>query len=493
MTDMAEHHPLQDGDAQYGAVTTAIPAAAAEPDEKLDPALLRLAGVLVLGLVAAALDTTMVNVAIDKFGHDLHATVSTTQWVSTGYLLSYSMVIPLSGWLSARIGTKNLWLAALTTFVAASVLCGVAGNIDVLIAFRIVQGAGGGMMLVLFQAVLVQAAGPRRLGRIMSITSVPAMLAPIIGPIIGGLIVTYLSWRWIFYVNVPTCVTGLILAWRVLPRHPGGAVPRLDAIGLILLAPALAAIIYGLSEAGVTGSFTATRALAPLCAGIVLVAAFTWHSLSARYAPIIDLHLMRLRSYASAISITFIMGFGLFASLFILPLFYQEARGQSALDAGLLMAPQGAGFLIGLAGTGKLTDRINPRPLVLAGTVLTCLGTVAYTQVTHSPSDLLLGVSLFVRGIGMSVAIVPTFTALYFDLDADRVHEATSAQRIFQQVGASFGTAVLAVILQKQLVAHLGRFLPAFGATFWWALGLSAAAALPALFLPRRPTEVKAP
>lgn len=308
----------------------ADPATDTEVDEdRLDPALLRLAGVLVLGLIAAALDTTMVNVAIDRFGRDLHSALSTTQWVSTGYLLSYSMVIPLPGWLAARFGTKNVWLASLATFLGASVLCGIAWNIDVLVVFRIVQGIGGGIMLVLFQIVLIQAAGPRRLGRIMSLTSIPAMLAPIVGPIIGGLIVTDLSWRWIFYVNVPTCIAGLVLAWRFLPEHERGLVPHLDAKGIALLVPAVAAVIYGFSEAGTTGGFAAARVLAPLCIGAGVLVVFTWHSLTAREAPVIDLRLMRLRSFSPAIAVTFIMGFGLFASMFLLPLYYQEAKAET--------------------------------------------------------------------------------------------------------------------------------------------------------------------
>jgi len=470
-----------------GVPASATAPRAADDSEGLDPALLRLAGILVVGLIAAALDTTMVNVALDRLGADLHAPVSTVQWVGTGYLLSYAMVIPLAGWLTARIGTRRLWLSSLAVFFASSVLCGAAWNIGSLVAFRVVQGAGGGMMLVLFQTVLAQAAGPRKLGRVMSIAAMPAMLAPVVGPIVGGLIVSHLSWRWIFYVNVPTCAIGLFLAWRSLPEGERGAVSRLDVRGLALLAPGLAAVIYGLAEAGSTGTFTSARVLGPFTGGLVLLALFTAHALTARQAPILDLRLLRARSYASGVAVTFIMGFGIFASMLVLPLYYQQAHGRSALAAGALMAPQGVGFLLGLSGVGRLTATISPRLLVLTGVLLTCCGTLAYTQAAHHPGGLLLGASLFVRGVGMSAATVPAIAAMYEGLPPSAFAEATGAQRIFQQVGASFGTAVLAVVLQRQTAAHPGHLLQAFGTTFWWTLALSGVAVLPALFLPARP------
>ncbi|MFG2276113.1 MDR family MFS transporter [Streptomyces chartreusis] len=451
--------------------------------------MLKLAGVLVVGLIAAALDTTMTNVALDRLGAELRASVSTVQWVGTGYLLAYAMVVPLVGWLTARFGTRRLWLASLTVFFAGSVLCGAAWNIGSLVAWRVVQGAGGGMMLVLLQTVLAQAAGPGKLGWVMSIAAMPAMLAPVFGPIVGGLIVSHLSWRWIFYVNVPTCVIGVVLAWRVLPAAERGPVSRLDVRGLLLLAPALAAVIYGMSEAGSTGGFGSGRVLWPLAVGLLLLTLFTAHSLTTRHAPIIDLRLLRVRSYGSGIAVTFIMGFGIFASMLVLPLYYQQAQDSSALAAGVLMAPQGAGFFLGLIGVGRLADVFSPRLLVLTGIVVTCAGTLAYTQVAQHPGGLLLGASLFIRGLGMSAATVPAIAAMYDGLDRAVIPEATSSQRIFQQVGASFGTAVLAVVLQWRIGAHPGHLLDAFGDTFWWTLALSGTAVIPALFLPSRRTR----
>jgi len=204
----------------------------------MDPELMRLAAILLVGAIAALLDTTIVNVAIRTIGQDLHAPLGTVQWVMTGYLLSYGMVIPLSGWALTRFGGRATWLTALSIFLAASAAAGAAWNIGSLIAFRMVQGIGGGLLVPVLTTLLVQAAGGRPLGKLMATVSLPAVLVPILGPVAGGLIVSNLSWRWIFYVNVPICLVALVLAWRGMsPSRGTAAAPRLDVAGLALLSP----------------------------------------------------------------------------------------------------------------------------------------------------------------------------------------------------------------------------------------------------------------
>src|SRR5689334_13493371 len=219
---------------------------AASSGPGIDRALARLAAVVVLGTIMSILDTTIVNVAIETLGRDLHASLTSIQWVSTGYLLALATVIPLTGWTMERFGAKRAWMTSVVLFLAGSTLCGLAWSTGSLIAFRVLQGFGGGMIMPIGQAILAQAAGPQRMGRVMSVIGVPTLLGPILGPVIGGLIVDNFSWRWIFFVNLPVGAVALILAARTLPAADAGRTrPRLDVPGLLLLSPGLAALVYG--------------------------------------------------------------------------------------------------------------------------------------------------------------------------------------------------------------------------------------------------------
>jgi len=470
------------------AISTDKPAAA-DTTDRLDPALLKLAGIVLVGVVAVQLDATIVNVALDTLGRDLHAFLSTIQWVSTGYLLALAMVIPLAGWSVDRFGSKRMWMLSLALFLGGSVLCGAAWSAGSLIAFRIVQGIGGGLLFPLLQTILAQAAGPQRLGRLTAAIAVPALVAPIVGPVIGGLILDSLSWHWIFFINIPVCTIALLLAWRYMPDPRARGEHPLDLRGLALLSPGLAAIVYGFSEAGTRGGFGGGHVIAPLAIGAALVAAFVVHALRTRIEPLIDLRLFRERSFTASAGLMFLAGLSIFGAMLLLPLYYQQARDQSALDAGLLLAPQGLGMMIALPIVGRLTDRIAPRPIVLVGMTLATLGTIPYTQIGPDTSELALGAALVIRGAGLGAVFVPAMTAAYRGLRNEAIPRATSAVRIFQQVGASFGTAVLAVILQHGVAGQAGAgpagLATAFGHTFWWAVGFTALAFVPALLLPR--------
>jgi EmrB/QacA subfamily drug resistance transporter len=495
----AAGHGTRTGDAPAGP-----PAGGGAAADRLDPALIRLAVILLVGGIAPFLDTTIVNVAIAAVGHGLNAPVSAVQWVLTGYLLSFAMVVPLSGWALARFGGRATWMFSLAVFLAGSALCGAAWNIGSLIAFRIVQGVGGGMMVPIMMTLLVQAAGGRNLGRLMSTVSLPVVIVPVLGPVVGGLIVGSLSWRWIFYVNVPVCLIGLVLAWRGIgpaPARAAGSAPpgRLDVVGLALLSPGLAAILYGLAQVATHGGFGRPAVLIPAGAGLAAVGLFVAHALRLRrkaaapgqVVPILDLRLLRSRSFTGSAILMFVFGLSLFGAMFLLPLYYQEVRGASALSAGLLLAPQGLGTLLPRLLTGRLTDRLGPRPVVLGGTLIATLGTVPFALAGAHTSELLLSLALVVRGAGLGAAAIAVMAAAYEGLAPAEIPHASSATRITQQVGGAFGASVLAVILQGQLAAHAaaGRVAAtagAFGTAFWWCLGLTVLGLAPALLLTGR-------
>jgi EmrB/QacA subfamily drug resistance transporter len=466
--------------------------------EKLDPKLVRLIVVLLLGAIPSLLDTTIVNVAIDTIGRDLHTTVSSVQWVISAYLLSFGVVIPLSGWLLARFGGRTAWLFALTIFLAGSVLSGAAWNIGSLIGFRVLQGIGGGLLMPLLTTLILQSSGGRQLGRLMATVSLPVAVVPILGPVISGLIITNVSWRWIFYVNVPICLAGLVLAWRRLPGRLAGqpAAPRLDVAGLLLLCPALAGLLYGLAQVSTTGGFAHPRVLIPLLAGATLLAGFVLHALRMTGEPLVDLRLFRSRGFTGASGLMFLAGLSIYGAMLLLPLYFQQARGYSALAAGLLLVPQGVGSILPRTIVGKLTDRLGPRPVSLAGIVLAALGTVPFALATAHTSDVLLSAALVVRGAGLGAATIALMAGAFQGLAKTDLPHASSATRIMQQVGGAFGAAVLIVILTGQLALHPAAdpagVAAAFGRTFWWCIGFTILAIVPTLLMPGRPTRTSA-
>ncbi|MGC4748134.1 DHA2 family efflux MFS transporter permease subunit [Micromonospora sp. DT201] len=489
-------------------MTTSTPPDAGDaPDDsasRITPALLKLAGVMMLGALMAQLDSTMVNVAIDTLGQEFEAPVGTIQWVSTGYLLAMATVIPLTGWAADRFGARATWMFCIVAFLGGSMLCGIAWSAESLIAFRVIQGLGGGMILPLAQAILVLAAGSQRLGRLMSAIGVPAMLGPVLGPVIGGSLIDQFSWRWIFYVNLPICLVTLALSWRIVPSGTVDAsrAKRLDLLGLALVSPGCAVVIYGLSEAERHGGFTDRHVVIPLVAGAVLLAGFAWHALRTTVEPIIDLRLFKARSFAASSAVLFIFGMAMFGAMLLLPLYYQQVRGDSAVKAGLLLAPQGVGLAIALILAGQLTDRMGPRWIAFAGLLLACVGTIPFCLVQGDSNQLLLSASLVIRGAGLGAALVPCMAAAYRGLPEESVTRASSAVRIFQQLGGSFGVAIVAVMLQhrtENVIADAGgrpsldHLAGAFGNVFWWTVAFATVAVIPALLLPRTLHDAAAP
>src|SRR6202167_2581995 len=237
--------------------------------DKIDPKVLKISLILIVGAMAVVFDTTIVSVAVHTLGTRLHTSVSTIQWVTTGYLLSLGIAVPLSSWGLQRFGGKRLWMFALAVFLVGSIRSSLAWNVGSLIAWRIVQGASGGIMLPLLVTLIMPAAGGKALGRTVTVVAMPALLGPILGPVIGGAILTHLSWRFMFWVNVPFCVVGLFLAWRHIAddtpaRTDATPKPHLDLLGLLLFAPGIAAVILGLSNAGSAAGFAHADVVVPL-------------------------------------------------------------------------------------------------------------------------------------------------------------------------------------------------------------------------------------
>ncbi|MDT3439921.1 MULTISPECIES: MDR family MFS transporter [unclassified Pseudofrankia] len=477
------------------------PAGPPASSDRLDPALVRLGLVLVLGIIMSQLDTTIVNVALQTLSHRLSAGLSTIQWVVTGYLLALAVVIPTTGWAVDRIGAKRLFVTGTALFAASSALCAAAWNVGSLIGFRVLQGAAGALLLPVAQTVLARAAGPKRMGRVMMVVGVPALLAPICGPILGGLIVDHLSWRWIFLVNVPVgAVSVLVSLWQLPADQPTTGERRpFDFPGLALLGPGLALVIYGLSRAGAAGSFARPQAWTFLLAGVLLVAGFLGYAARRGEKALIPLAFFRDRAFAASCVVTPLIGVSVFGVMLLLPLYYQEVRHEDALHAGLLLAPQGLGAALAMPTAGRLTDRIGARWVVVAGMTLITAGTAILTQASTHTSYALLAVALVVRGLGFGATMMPTMAAGFRNLPTSAAGHASSVLQIFSRFGGTFGAALMAVILAQRILtetAHDGhtpdQLANAFDTTFWWATGITAIGIAAAVLLPGRPVNVEA-
>ncbi|MBN9619734.1 MAG: DHA2 family efflux MFS transporter permease subunit, partial [Actinobacteria bacterium] len=351
----------------------------------VDPEVRRIAFAVIAGAIVVIFDSTIVSVALQQLSLHLHTSLGTIQWVSTGYLLAMFLAIPAAGWLQDRLGAKRLWLASLGVFLLGSVLCASAWNAPSLIAFRALQGLGGGIMLPLMTTLIMQAAGGQSLGRLLALVGLPATLGPILGPVLGGVILNWLDWRWLFLVNVPLCAIGITAALRVLPEdHPaaGARLRRLDGVGLALLSPGTVAVIYGLSNVNKDGGVGRVDVWLPLALGLLLVAGFTAWALRRRERALLDLRLLRHRPLAVSSLLLLLAGAALYGAMLLLPLFWQDLRGRDALGAGLLLIPQGVGNLLSRSLGGRGTDTVGPRLVAVVGFAITAVATVPFAFAT---------------------------------------------------------------------------------------------------------------
>ena len=510
--------------------TNAPPGSASD---KLDKDVLLVAGVVVLGAIMSILDITVVSVAQPTFQTEFDATPAQTAWTMTGYTLALASVIPLTGWAADRFGTKRLYMLAVALFAGGSVLCAAADSIEMLTAFRVLQGLGGGMLMPLGMTIMTRAAGPERIGRVMAVLGVPMLLGPIFGPILGGWLIDIASWHWIFLINLPIGAIALAYAALVLPKDSPTPSESFDFVGMLLLSPGLALFLYGVSSIPEAGTVWDTKVLVTATIGLVLVALFVLRSLfRAPEHPLIDLHLFRNRALTVAVIAMSLFAIAFFGASLLFPSYFLQVRGETTLQAGILLAPQGIGAMLTMPVAGVLTDKIGPGKIVLAGIAVIVVGMAMFTQVAIDPSQVHLTQSgvdisdpsylyllsaLFVMGLGMGGTMMPIMTSALQTLKDAEIARGSTLMNITQQVAASIGTALFSVLLTNgfngsdalgQLIVarETGgqpdpRIIPqafsdmseAFSEVFLVATILVALCILPALLLPRRKPADTAP
>ncbi|WP_028652327.1 DHA2 family efflux MFS transporter permease subunit [Nocardioides halotolerans] len=503
--------------------------------EHIDAAVLKIAGVVVLGAIMSILDITVVNVALPTFqaefgsgGHEI--AYSHVAWTVTAYTLALATVIPMAGWAADRFGTKRLYLTAILLFTLGSALCATATSIDMLIAFRVLQGLGGGMLMPLGMTIMTRAAGPHRMGRLMAILGVPMLLGPILGPILGGLLIQQASWHWIFLINVPLGATALVYASKVLAKDTPEPSESFDFLGMALMSPGLALFLFGVSSLPQEGGdFGAPRVWVSMLVGAVLMLAFVWHSFRPEH-PLLDLRLFKNRNLTVSVITMFMFAAAFFGGLLLVPTYFQQIRGESTLHAGLLVAPQGLGAMLTMPIAGRLVDKMPVGRIAPVGIALIVVGMFGLTQIDEHTSYAVLIPMLVVMGMGMGSTMMPLFTSALKTLTAHEVARGSTLVNITQQISSSVGVATMSVLLTNHLndspvvpgtesagggggiteagaailsntrpevfarlgvdPAYVARGLTdaasAFAQTYWVAWVLVALTLVPALLLPRR-------
>jgi EmrB/QacA subfamily drug resistance transporter len=435
------------------------PAESNPASDALPPGTFLVAGVVVLGAIMSILDVTVVSVALRTFQETFDATSAQVAWTMTGYTLALAAVIPLTGWAADRFGTKRLFMLAVLLFTLGSALCASAPNLETLVVFRVLQGLGGGMLMPLGMTIMTHKAGPQNVGRVMAILGIPMMLGPICGPILGGWLVDTASWHWIFLVNVPIGVLTIIYAATVLPKDDVEPSETFDFLGMLLLSPGLATLLYGVSSIPGAkqehGTIWTTQVVAFTLIGAALVAAFIPWALNRRNKhPLIDLHLFRDRQMTVAVVAMALFAMAFFGAGLLFPLYFQQVLGKNALHSGLFLIPQGLGAVLTMPVGGVLSDKIGPGKIVLTGIVLDTIGLAFFINIGADPSTLRILAGLFVMGLGMGLTMMPMFSAALATLKHEHIARGSTLLNVTQQVAASIGTAIFAVILTNGFVAR---------------------------------------
>lgn len=445
--------------------------------DRVNPKVWRIAATCSCGPMMSGLDSTMVNVSLDSLGKVFNAPLGTIQWVTSAYLLSLALALPLSGWLMDRIGARRIFLFCFTVFVLGSVLSSMAGTVEILIASRVLQGIAGGLMAPMMQMMMARHAG-HHMARVIGVAAMPVMIGQMLGPSLGGFLLSQFGWRAIFLVNVPVGAIAIGFALYALPKDDATILRRLDLPGFALLSPGLALLLLGLA----TASHGHDGLPYELIISALLLAGFVIHALRAPATALIDLRLFTGRTFRAAAMTQFLSNAIGFGGQLLLPLYFLNVRAASPALTGALMMPMALGMFVSLPVMGRLSERFGARMISGSGAAIALLGTLPFAFAGPETPLAVLCVALFVRGFGVGSITIPSAAAAYASVPRDSLSSATTAINICQRFGGPVGTTALALFLQHRLQADLPE--SAYIATFWLLAALAGCGVLAASRLP---------
>ena len=421
--------------------------------------------IFVASLFMSIMDTTIVNVALPALSHQFNAAGASIDAVVVGYLVSLAIIIPASGWLGDRIGTKRVFLSALALFTIASALCGLAPNLLTLVGFRVLQGIGGGALTPVGTAILYRTFPPIERVQVSRILTIPTVFAPALGPVIGGLLVDQLSWHWVFFVNVPIGIAVFVFGLLFLAEHRERSAKSFDLPGFLLAGFGLALTMYALSE-GASYGWTSVGILGTLILGLIGLTAFVFVELRSTH-PILDLRLFSNNIFRTGNLLSFFSTGGFLGLLFVFPLFLQEGRGVSAFVSGLTTFPEAVGVLVGTQIATRLYPNVGPRRLIAGGLLGVAIFMTLLSFAGQDTDLWLLRALMFLLGCGMAFSFTSVQAGSFATISSAQTGQASAIFNAQRQIGASFGVALLSTVLSivgLTQISAAGKVIPNFNA-----------------------------
>lgn len=410
--------------------------------------------IIVLGAFASMLSSTMLNTALPSIAASLHTSSSIAQWIATGYFLSLAAGVPLSAWLSRKLGPTKLWLISLVLFMVFSILCAESRGIYMLIICRVLQGLSGGLLVPAGQTITSIAAGPKRLGRVMSIVGIAVVVAPTLGTTLSSAILSKLSWPWLFWINIPLGLVAFFAGLKWLPKIEVTEAGKFDWIGFLFVLSGVPLLIYGVTSIGNT--VNAVPIGASIITGAVLIIGFVVRSLK-RDKPLLQLRLFGNGVFSVAAVVMFLGGAINFGAQMLLPHYLTDVRHLSLMTASQLILPQVIGTAVGFPLAGRFTDRYGAGRLIFTGSIIMMISMLSLVFIGVNTGTTWVALVFFIWGLGTALATIPAMTAGLTTVASDQIPDSAPILNMLQRIGASIGTALITLLYTKNLTSGLDQ------------------------------------